>query len=102
MVKVNWDAVVCTKLKKDGNAEALTNAIGNEEECWSWYRSLIESSKQVLKNRTHWSLSFVHKEVSQAAHLLAKNDLLLNIEFIWIEEFLNVILHIVLEEIFNQ
>lgn len=62
----------------------------------------IEDAQRVLKSRSLWSIQFVHREGNQVAHILAKNGLLLNDEFVWIEEIPNAITYLVLEDVINQ
>lgn len=64
-----------------GNALVPIKAINSEDACWAWNGTLVEDAKQVLKSRSLWSISFVHKEGNNAVHVLAKFGLSLTKEF---------------------
>lgn len=86
----------------EGDTELLINAITNEAECVAWFGHLVEEAKQIFKNRSHWTIPFVHWEGNGAAHLLAKSSLNLYAENVWIEDTPNLFSNIVFEKLSNQ
>lgn len=84
------------------DAQLLVNSINSEDECLSWYEHLVEEARQVFKHRTHWTISFVHREGNEATHILAKSSLNLYEENVQIEDVPNVVSNIIFEELSNQ
>lgn len=82
-----------------GDALVLINAIREDEECNAWFRNIVEDIKPLLKSLSRWDIGFIYRERNQVAHGLAKHDLLLHDEFIWLEEFPDVIVQSVLLDI---
>lgn len=68
----------------------------------SWYGTLVENAKQVLRNKGTWFVGFVYREGNETAHLLAKYGLYLNVEFVWLKDPPIVISNAVTTDICNQ
>ncbi|KAF5477421.1 hypothetical protein F2P56_004061 [Juglans regia] len=94
---------VCRELSFDkvlfkGDAQVFIKTVNNASEDLSFYGSLIEGMKQLLKHRTDWIVQFTHRTNNGAAHTLAKESLSLQSELIWIEDIHDCIQRIVESE----
>ncbi|XP_042976327.1 uncharacterized protein LOC122307486 [Carya illinoinensis] len=99
-----WKAIdVCRELRLvkvlfEGDAQVVVNAVNSATEDLSFYGSLIEDMKMLLKQRTEWTVQYTHRTNNEAAHLLAKESLSIQIDFAWFEDIPDCIQRIVESE----
>lgn len=91
--------LVFENVRFEGDAQVLIKAVNGEEACGTWYRILKEDVKLVLKYRSLWTITFIHREGNMFAHVLAKHGLLLSNEAIWVVEPSNVIIPFIIFDI---
>lgn len=60
------------KVDFEGDAQNIVNAINSPEICLAWYSELVEEAKDFLIHNPLWTVSFIHRERNQVAHVMAK------------------------------
>ncbi|KAF5450110.1 hypothetical protein F2P56_014981 [Juglans regia] len=78
---LNFDKVIF-----EGDAQIVINAVNNQDEDLSFYGSIIEELKMVIKGWIGWKVKYSHRGTNVVAHKLARAALHTVEEKIWIEE----------------
>lgn len=47
-------------IQLEGDAQTIINAVISEDNCQAWYGGIVEDVKAMLRQRTNWSINFVH------------------------------------------
>lgn len=79
----------------ESDAQLVVNAVKKDIDCCSWFGTLINKAKLDLKTWPLWNLLFTQWEGNHTAHVMAKFDLSLDDECIWINEIPSILSYIV-------
>lgn len=84
----------------EGDTQIVVNSVNSQESCLAWYGNLMEDAKLLLKHNPLWTISFIHREGNQAAHVTAKIGLdSSSIERTWFFDFPCMILPVLARDL---
>lgn len=92
------DELGLERVQMEGDAKVVIDFVLKNENCSNWCGTLIDDVTSFLTSRPIWSLDFVHREMNNIAHLLAKFGLSLDEKRVWRQDHSTVITSIVLVE----
>lgn len=78
------------------DAPNIGNALCQEDLCWSCFDQLIEDTQVQLNSIHSCLMRHVHNEANEAAHRVAKTDILQSLNQVWKEKYILFIQSIVL------
>lgn len=70
----------------EGDSLLVVQALRKMSPNLSSYGQVIEDTRSILFTRRSWMVNHVKREVNSAAHYLAKDALLFNLDRVWMEE----------------
>lgn len=82
----------------EGGAIRVINLLKEETEDWSQGGIIVAEAKSLLNSYSSWSTNHVRRTANQAAHLLAREAAVFNVNCIELEHVPHGIRHVIAEE----
>ncbi|KAF5476878.1 hypothetical protein F2P56_003569 [Juglans regia] len=78
--ELQWNKIIF-----EGDAMGIIDTVNRQNCCWEWHGQVVEDIKLILQNRPNWSIRYTNRKCNTVAYMLAKMDLNVTDETVWME-----------------